>query len=111
MAGFLRTSKRRNGVTAITVMPTGTRVLVESGASLLEALLNAGVRIAHQCGGHSLCGTCRVQVTAGQRGLSKPRPAERKRLDDMAESRPGARLACQAFVGAHAVTIDVTNPF
>jgi ferredoxin len=70
---------------------------IESGParSLLNALLEAGIRVRHDCGGKALCGTCAVRVIRGERGLSPPGPREAERL--AAGSRPGGfRLACQA---------------
>lgn len=44
----------------------GTKELeVESGASLLNTLGNAGVHLSSACGGKGSCGQCRVQVDSG----------------------------------------------
>ena len=68
--------------------------------SILNALLVAGVRIRHDCGGKALCGTCAVRVIAGGEGLSPVGQREADRLaagGRLGPSRPsGFRLACQA---------------
>ena len=67
---------------------------VERGANLLEALRKFGVPIAAGCGGHGLCGMCRVRVVAGE--LSPPTRREAALLSGLLER--GWRLACQATV-------------
>ena len=67
---------------------------VERGANLLEALRSCGVPIAAGCGGHGLCGMCRVRVVAGE--LSPPTRREAALLSGLLER--GWRLACQATV-------------
>ncbi len=70
--------------------------------TLLDALLAAGVPLAHACGGHARCTTCRVRVEDGAECLG-PRTdderamAERLRFDD------ATRLACQATCGGTSV--------
>jgi ferredoxin, 2Fe-2S len=68
--------------------------------SLLNALLRAGVAIRHDCGGKAQCGTCRVRVLSGAKGLSPTLPREAERLAAVAGAPGGTdealRLACQA---------------
>jgi ferredoxin len=84
---------------------SGARILIHGPApravetsptvSLLNALVRAGVRIRHDCGGKALCGTCRVRVVSGAGALSPVGERERERLDAVGASA-GERLACQA---------------
>jgi len=48
----------------ITVLfePTGRKINVRPGISLLEAAHKAGVTIRSECGGKGACGKCRVMV-------------------------------------------------
>ncbi len=63
--------------------------------SVLVSLQRAGVAHRHDCGGKTLCGSCRVRVLAGR--LSPPGERERERLLALGEPVDGSvRLACQA---------------
>lgn len=73
----------------------GVNVPAESGARLLDALLDAGIDHRHICGGHGFCTSCRVEVIAGAGGLSPVSMLERERLGAVAGT---IRLACQTFV-------------
>lgn len=78
---------------------------VRRGATLLEAAESAGLEIRHYCGGNASCGTCRVEIRAGGRSLSRLEPMERLVLGSEAAAR-GDRLACQAVV-RESVTVHV----
>jgi ferredoxin len=74
----------------------GLPVEIESSpaVSILNALLVAGIRIRHDCGGKALCGTCALRVLEGAAGVSPIGPLEAERL--AGALRPaGFRLACQ----------------
>lgn len=49
----------------ITIEPLGQDVSAESGQTVLDACLRAGVWLPHACG-HGVCGTCKVQVLEGE---------------------------------------------
>jgi uncharacterized 2Fe-2S/4Fe-4S cluster protein (DUF4445 family) len=42
--------------------PSGLRVLVECGTTILDAARNTGIHIASDCGGRGTCGKCKVIV-------------------------------------------------
>lgn len=79
----------------VVVQPAGRRVGVPAGTSVLSAVRSAGLDVVSVCGGHGLCGTCRVLAVAG--GLTPPTEAELELLAP-AELAAGTRLACQARV-------------
>ncbi|HLI28113.1 MAG TPA: adenylate/guanylate cyclase domain-containing protein [Chloroflexota bacterium] len=74
--------------------PDGRSVLVEPGASVLEASRLLGVPHLALCGGRARCSTCRVRVGAGLADLPPPGPAERRVLARI-NAPPNVRLACQ----------------
>lgn len=74
--------------------PSGVAVEAAPDETLLAAALGAGVEIRHDCGGHGVCGTCRVEVREGGGALSSVTDPERKHLDGLLDS--GWRLACQS---------------
>ncbi|MBA3014936.1 MAG: DUF4445 domain-containing protein [Proteobacteria bacterium] len=50
----------------ITFLPSGRKVSVVTGASLIRAARAAGLHINASCGGAGLCGKCRVLVEQGE---------------------------------------------
>lgn len=78
---------------------------VAPGTTVLEACLALGVDLEHCCGGEATCGTCRITVLQGPRGLSRIDGKEANALSAFAEGERD-RLACQArIVGPVAVDI------
>lgn len=64
------------------------------GETLLEAALRAGLPMAHACGGHGKCSTCRVWVMEGA-AQCPDRNATEARLASQLGLDPSIRLACQ----------------
>lgn len=62
-----------------------------AGATLMEALALADIRLDAPCGGQGRCGKCQVEASGG---LGEPSEAEKKKLG----GREGFRLACLARV-------------
>ncbi|MFC1969298.1 ASKHA domain-containing protein [Chloroflexota bacterium] len=72
--------------------PDNTEVLIEPGANLLEAAIDAGVRITASCGGAGVCGTCKVVIKSGE--------VDSIRTDKVSDKEwgQGTRQACQSKV-------------
>lgn len=68
-------------------------VPVAVGASLLEVLNQADVKLPSACGGKGTCGLCKVEAPKA----GPPLPTEMTRLSAQ-EARSGTRLACQVKV-------------
>ncbi|MGI2324411.1 MULTISPECIES: 2Fe-2S iron-sulfur cluster-binding protein [Methylococcus] len=107
MSGYLRTGIRRNAKVCVTVLPSGKTVEISSGSRLLDAVLLTGDAIVPRCGGHARCGECHVLVRYGGRGLSKIRPDEREKLENMRGTETLSRLSCQAVLGSREITIEL----
>jgi len=77
--------------------PSGRRLRVSPGTSLLDAARRAGMPVASACGAFGLCGRCGMQVLAGGEELSAEMPGE---ADAKQRNRiaPQLRLACRASV-------------
>ncbi len=77
--------------------PVGGRVTVPIGSTILEAGRRAGLILAANCGGHGICGRCRVTVV----GPNRPEPVETeaRELGDTAVAA-GQRLACRSRLRA-----------
>ncbi len=72
--------------------PNGVEVEVRKGKNLMEAAIDAEVRIAASCGGAGTCGTCKVNIVQGE--------VESTRTEWItpAEYKSGTRQACQSAV-------------
>jgi adenylate cyclase len=77
--------RRRNGTIGLTY-PSGRRVVVTTGTSVLEASRQAGIPHVSVCGGRGRCSTCRVWIEAGLELLPKP---------------PPTKLGCSGELGLH----------
>lgn len=84
-------------------------VEVPEGTSLLEAALQCGAQVGHQCGGACACSTCHVWVTQGLESLSAQEEAELDRLDQAFEVKPCSRLSCQARVGKEDLDVWISE--
>lgn len=91
----------------VTFLPANKTVDVADGTSILEAALENGIALTHNCGGVCACTTCHVIVRAGDDNLSEMQPNEDDRLG-MAEGLTlHSRLGCQAVVEGGHVTVEI----
>jgi len=93
----------------VTIKNTGNTLEAAEGTSILQALLAAGVAIAHKCeeGKAELCGACHVFVHEGRKTLTKTTRAENEKLDTIVGVGSGSRLACQAMLGTENITVEL----
>ncbi len=72
--------------------PDNVDIIVEQGANLLQAAIDAGVHINASCGGTGVCGTCKVLIEQGE--------VESTRTEKLSEKEyeRGFRQACQSRV-------------
>ena len=70
--------------------PDNVDIIVEQGANLLEAAIDAGVHISASCGGAGICGTCKMLIKQGE--------VESTRTEKISETEheQGIRQACQS---------------
>jgi ferredoxin len=80
--------------------PGGEEVLLELSPlrTVLVEAMRSGVPLRHDCGGRTLCGTCRIEL--GQTAGSSPIGTdERKRLEALGIALDGRiRLACRTHL-------------
>jgi nitrogen fixation NifU-like protein len=79
----------------ITFLPSGTKVTVPSGKTVLEAAAAAGVEVPSECGGKGVCGSCAVMVEDGAENLTEETDGEKDVLLSLGLDVPH-RLACRA---------------
>jgi 2Fe-2S ferredoxin len=93
----------------MTVMPINKTVPAAEGASILQAMLAAGINAPNQCNGEAKCGGCHIFVLDGRKSLSKVQRLENERLDSLVGVSSKSRLACQVIVGAENFTIEMSS--
>lgn len=86
-------SARKEGIRV--TYPSGRRILIPNGATLLETSRSGGIPHASVCGGRGRCSTCRVMILDCDEGcLLPPNDTEKKVLEKL-KLPPNVRLACQ----------------
>jgi len=93
----------------MTILPIGKTYPAAEGASILQAMLAAGMPAPGKCGGVAKCGGCHIFVIDGRKGLSKPQRLENERLDSLVGVGSKSRLACQVIVGSENFTIELPS--
>jgi len=78
----------------IKIAETGIEHFCRRDSFLYDCLRDAGISLPSECGGHGVCGKCKVKVLPTS-SLTPPSNAE-KRLLTQEELENGIRLACQA---------------
>jgi 2Fe-2S ferredoxin len=79
------------------------------GWTVMEALRDAGLPVAAECGGACACATCHVYVEDGWfEKLNPPSPDELDMLDMALAVQPNSRLSCQIIANDKTDGIKVT---
>lgn len=81
----------------ITFEPSGRKLTVEAGETVIKAARRAGVHINASCGGSGVCGKCRILVEKGRLG------GDRGTKLSSAEYDEGFRQACLAKIESDCV--------
>jgi 2Fe-2S ferredoxin len=92
---------------SVTVNPSGKVITVNGNDSLMAQLKQNGFNIKSTCGGCASCGTCVIQVVAGEESLNDP-SFEEKQLIGNVFHITRERLSCQTYVTGN-VTIDISE--
>lgn len=76
----------------VTFLPSGRKIQIDSGESVIRAARQAGLHINASCGGNGVCGKCRVMISEGvvDGGIS-----DKLSLEDI---RKGYRQACTSLI-------------
>jgi 2Fe-2S ferredoxin len=91
----------------MTIKPLDKAIPASQGATILQAMLDAGIDTPHKCGGKAQCGTCHIFVHEGRKSLSKVQRLENEKLDTIVGVGSKSRLACQSVIGAEDITIEL----
>jgi len=91
----------------VTFRPSGERVRVPAGTTLLEAARLAGLPVASACGAHGLCARCGVTLVSGADRVSEETDDEReaKRLNRVDADQ---RLSCMTRISGN---VEITATY
>lgn len=77
---------------SIRISNLGKQISINKDESIFNALIRNHIRIRTLCGGHGLCGKCKIKILEGE--TSEVTSVEKQFLKE-SELREGFRLACQ----------------
>ncbi len=89
------------------ICPNGVTIDAESGTSICDAALAAGVAIEHACEKSCACTTCHVIVREGFESLGVATEKEEDMLDKAWGLEPQSRLSCQAKVATRDLVVEI----
>lgn len=87
--------------------PQGRELIVATGQSLCDALLESGIEIEHACEKSCACTTCHVIVREGFDSLDPAEEKEEDMLDKAWGLEPHSRLSCQARMKSDNLVIEI----
>ncbi|ATX79289.1 ferredoxin, 2Fe-2S [Mariprofundus aestuarium] len=90
--------KRKISGPELTFLPSGKKVTVLPGTSVLEAATLHKVDLNHSCDGNLACSSCHIYVHAGAESAMPPSGDEDEMLDAAEDVLPNSRLGCQLKV-------------
>ncbi len=93
----------------LTFLPEGVVVTASCGETILDAALENGVGLEHECGGNCACTTCQLYVVTGGENLSIPEEVELDRLSTAEGLQANSRLGCQALLTGGDVTVHLID--
>ncbi len=91
----------------LTFLPQNLTVSVRAGDTILDAALDNGIDLPHECGGNCACTTCHVHILAGAEHLSHIEDVEADRLTSAENQTAESRLGCQVILRGGAVTAQI----
>lgn len=91
----------------LTFLPVGLSVPARVGDTILDAALDNGVALPHECGGNCACTTCHIYILEGAEFLSAMEDVEADRLSAAENGTAASRLGCQAILKNGAVTVGI----
>ena len=81
----------------VSFQPTGKRVRVPVGTTILEAARRVGLPVASGCAAHGLCARCGVTILAGADSVSTQTPEEAQ-CKQVNRIDPEQRLSCMVEI-------------
>ena len=85
------------------------KIAARVGDTLLDAALDNGIPLEHECGGNCACTTCHVKIVSGAENLSAMEDAESDRLAFADDRTSVSRLGCQAILRGGNVDVVIVG--
>ncbi len=82
----------------VTFLPDTVTVEARKGDTILDAALEHGIALEHDCGGNCACTTCHVLIEDGAENVSPMEEVEDDRLSPAPNRKANSRLGCQILV-------------
>ena len=82
----------------VTFLPDNVTVEARTGDTILDAALDHGIALEHDCGGNCACTTCHVLIEEGAENVSAMEEVEEDRLLTAPNRNANSRLGCQVLV-------------
>ncbi len=90
-----------------TICPQGETIEVDTGVSVCDAALGAGIAIEHACEKACACTTCHVIVRVGFDSLDPAAEKEEDLLDKAWGLESESHLSCQVKVGRQDLVLEI----
>ncbi len=87
--------------------PEGAAFDVESGTTVLDALLANDIHLEHACEKSCACTTCHCYIREGFYSMEESDEVEDDLLDKAWGLDPDSRLSCQAEVGEEDLVVEI----
>lgn len=89
------------------ICPEGAIIEAETGQTVIDAALAAGIEIEHACEMSCACSTCHVHVREGFDSLEPSSELEDDFLDKAWGVDADSRLSCQTVVETEDIVIEI----
>jgi len=83
---------------------------IKAGQSLLEACLNNGIELGHECGGICSCTTCHLYILKGTDFLEQMSKREQNVLQKKNKGTEASRLGCQCLLVDGSGDVEIIIP-
>lgn len=87
--------------------PDGAVIETQTGASVLDAMLQHGIALEHACEKSCACTTCHIVVREGFDSLEPSEELEDDMLDKAWGLEPNSRLSCQTKMENSDLVIEI----
>lgn len=89
------------------ICPEGAVIEAETGVSICQAALDAGIEMEHACEMSCACSTCHVHIREGGESIEEATELEDDFLDKAWGLDGDSRLSCQAIVADEDLVIEI----
>ena len=89
------------------ICPEGAVIEAETGMTICDAALKAGIDIEHACEKSCACTTCHIVIREGFDSIEEATEEEEDLLDKAWGLEPESRLSCQAKIENKDIVVEI----